>query len=300
MSVTGVMSIFRKLNQLLGNFTIHDGVIVLMYHRVNDDLPAGELNVQIKEFAKQMFFLKLYSNKFQVMNVQEMIEFLKIALLDANKKTPRNDNKTKIVITFDDGYRDNYLYVYPILKRYNIPAVIFLTTDYIGTENKKDRYKDVPWKRDYLNMNEINEMVRSGVISFGAHTGTHPHLAQIGLGEAKEEIERSMEVVKQIASLAANSKTPRNDMGKGLCNDNTHHAARTPHDVINIPFCYPYGDYNGTVKEIVRGMGFNSAFSVKPGINYKGQDLFEIKRIGVLGQDNFASFKYKITDKYKL
>ncbi|MDD5136039.1 MAG: polysaccharide deacetylase family protein, partial [Candidatus Omnitrophica bacterium] len=65
-------------------------------------------------------------------------------------------------------------------------------------------------------------------------------------------------------------------------------------------FCYPYGNYNETVKNIVKEAGFSCAFSVKPGINYKEQDLFEIKRIDILGNDNFSSFKYKVTDKYSV
>lgn len=48
----------------------------------------------------------------------------------------------------------------------------------------------------------------------------------------------------------------------------------------------------------VQDSGFSCAFTVKPGINYRRQDIFEIKRIDVLGEDSFSSFKYKVTDKY--
>jgi peptidoglycan/xylan/chitin deacetylase (PgdA/CDA1 family) len=237
----------------MGNFTTHDGVIVLTYHRLNDKLPKGQLVVHPKDFASQMMFLNFYRKQFEVISVAEMVEWL---------KGTRQSSRTKIVITFDDGYRDNYIHAYPVLKKYKFPATVFLTTDYIGTEYKKDRYKDVPWKRDYLNWDEVKEMMDEG-IGFGAHTATHPHLAQIRVDEAEREIKKSYESVK------------------------------TPY------FCYPHGDYNEKVKEIVKKMGFSCAFTVKPGINYKGQDLFEIKRIDVVGEDNFASFKYKITDKYK-
>jgi len=271
------MSLFRKLNQLLGNFTTHDGVIVLMYHRVNDKLPKGNLVTYPAEFKKQMMFLNFYRKQFEVISVDEMIrgdcfgasrlamtkeEGLVMTKGDGLAMTGKP--RTKIVITFDDGYRDNYIYAFPILKKYKFPAMVFLTTDYIGTEYKKDRYKDVPWKRDYLSVEEIKEMMAGG-ISFGAHTATHPHLTQISLDEAEKEIKKSKEYIGKTG-----------------------------------PFCYPYGDYNEKVKEIVKKLGFNCAFTVKPGINYRGQDLFEIKRIDVVGEDNFASFKYKITDKYKI
>ena len=246
------MNLFRKFSQLFGNFTTHDGVMVLTYHRVNDKLPKRQLVVHPKDFARQMMFLNFYRKQFKVISVAEMVEWL---------KGTRQSLRTKVVITFDDGYRDNYIHAYPVLKKYKFPAIVFLTTDYIGTEYKKECYKDVPWKRDYLDKDEIREMMDGG-ISFGAHTATHPHLIQMSSNEAEREIKKSYESIK------------------------------TPY------FCYPYGDYNEKVKEMVQKIGFSCAFTVKPGINYKRQDLFEIKRIDITGKDCFSSFKYKITDKY--
>ena len=254
------MSLLGKTGRLLGNFTTHDGIIVLTYHRVNDKLPKSELVVDPEEFARQMFFLNVYRNRFQVIGINEMLDWFGSSLTKAN-------GKTKIVITFDDGYRDNYLNAFPILKKYKFPATIFLTTDYIGTECKKPRYENVPWKRDYLNMEEIEEMRKNKII-FGTHTKTHPRLTEISLEQAKDEIQKGDSPLR--------GQSP-------FCQS---------------PFCYPHGDCNEEIKRIVKKTGFSCAFSVKPGINYRGQDIFEIKRIDVLGQADFSSFKYKITDKY--
>ena len=257
------MNLFKEINQFFGNFTTHDGIIVLTYHRVNDKLPKGELVVDPKEFARQMFFLNMYRNRFEVISVDKALEWFK------GGKTDVGINKTKIVITFDDGYRDNYINAFPVLKKYKFPAMVFLTTDYIGTNNKRPRYKDVPWERDYLNLDEIKEMMGDG-ISFGAHTKTHPHLTELSKEKASDEIVGSYQSLKSIVG----------DKG--------------------VSFCYPYGDHNEGVKEIVKKVGLSCAFSVIPGINYKDTDIFSIKRIDVLGNDNFSSFKYKITDKYSV
>ena len=250
----------------MGNFTTHDGVIVLTYHRINDKLPKDSLVVHPKDFKRQMFFLRFYCKQFEVITIEQMPDYFNSYTL--NQKI-NNKPRTKILITFDDGYRDNYIHAFPILKRYKLPATIFLTTDYIGTDYKKERYKDVPWKRDYLRVDEIREMLEHN-ITFGAHTATHQHLTRIGLEEARKEIEDSKVMVSAFIRSPVNA------------------------------FCYPYGEYNEKVKEIVKDCGFSCAFSVKPGINYAGQDPFEIKRLDVLGQDDFGSFKYKITEKYRL
>jgi len=256
------MGIIRKINQLLGNFVTPKGVIVLTYHRINDKIANDNLVVHPKKFSKQMFFLSFYRRQFRVIGIEEMMEYL-----SSERTIDSGETGTKILITFDDGYRDNYLYAWPILKRYRFPAVIFLTAKYIGSEYKKERFKSLPWRRDYLNREEIREMVKGG-ISFGAHTMTHPHLLQIPLEEVEKEIKESKTVVSELTSKPTEA------------------------------FCYPYGEYNTSIVELVKKSGFKCAFSVTPGVNYPGEDVFQIKRIDVLGHDNFSSFKYKITEKY--
>ncbi len=252
------MSLLRKIDQLLGNFTTHDGVIVLTYHRVNSKLPKDELNVAPEEFAKQMLFLSVYRNRFEVIDLASAIAFLANTPKTYDLR-PMTKHRTKILITFDDGYKDNYINAFPVLKKYRFPATIFLTTGRIGTE-------------DMLSWEEALEMAKNG-ITFGAHTVNHPHLDRIALEEAKEEIIESRDSI-------------------------TKRLSPTAYDLN--AFCYPYGDYNETVKSLVKDAGFTCAFSVKPGINYPGQDIFEIKRVDVLGDDDFSSFKYKITDKYSV
>jgi peptidoglycan/xylan/chitin deacetylase (PgdA/CDA1 family) len=110
----------RKLSSL-PDFTI------LMYHRVldvehnrgNHFLP-GMVTLE-STFDKQMKYLKNNSN---VISLNALIGYLK----DKENPPPRS-----IIITFDDGWRDNYLFAFPILKKYDLPVTIFLSTDYIGT-----------------------------------------------------------------------------------------------------------------------------------------------------------------------
>jgi peptidoglycan/xylan/chitin deacetylase (PgdA/CDA1 family) len=101
-----------------------------MYHQI---LPSNELNnlliqpgmyVTEKVFNKQIYFLQSH---FQIISFLEFLQRWHNNEWDANKRY--------CVITFDDGWRDNYAHAYPILERYQVPATIFLTTSFIGTND---------------------------------------------------------------------------------------------------------------------------------------------------------------------
>lgn len=111
------------------NLVQHKGkVLILMYHRIISKKELDSYLVQpgmyVREdvFEKQIAFLK---KKYQIISFNYLLEALKTRKLDKNKRF--------CVVTFDDGWRDNYLYAFPILKRLKVPATIFLPTSYIGT-----------------------------------------------------------------------------------------------------------------------------------------------------------------------
>lgn len=88
--------------------------LVLMYHRINSVFPPENkgLTVQIEHFETQIKYL---SDHFEV-----------VALSNSNQKTKRQ----KVILTFDDGYEDNYTHALPILEKYKVPATFFITTQY--------------------------------------------------------------------------------------------------------------------------------------------------------------------------
>lgn len=118
-------------------------LICLMYHNVLIEGKTGIISK--KEFEDHMEYIKN-------MKSYKMEELEKL-----NYKLPKNS----ILITFDDGYKNNYTNAFPILKKYGIKATIFLNTRYVG----KDPY--------YLNWSEIKEMYESGLIDFQMHTHSH-------------------------------------------------------------------------------------------------------------------------------
>ena len=112
----------------LHRFQHKGNVLILMYHRVlrdNDEIIKSVqpgMYVTDSSFKKQVKYL---TRHFEVISLKELLKLWEGEGLDNNKKY--------CVITFDDGWLDNYLYAYPVLREYSVPATIFLTTTLIGT-----------------------------------------------------------------------------------------------------------------------------------------------------------------------
>ena len=115
------------LYELVCNLSSPEGnVRILMYHRVlqntdvTKDFQQG-LFVTQKIFDEQLLFL---SQNYNVISLEQAYNVF---------KTDNKFSRRTVVITFDDGWGDNYTNAYPILKKYKLPATIFLTTDFIDT-----------------------------------------------------------------------------------------------------------------------------------------------------------------------
>lgn len=87
-----------------------------------------------------------------------------------------------ILLTFDDGYKDNYTIAYPILKKYKFKATIFVITNFVDDAN-------------HLSQKEIKEMISSGLIDIGAHTKTHPDLTTVPSKKVYQEIFGSKQIL---------------------------------------------------------------------------------------------------------
>jgi len=148
-------------------------VPILSYHHVG--IPTGtkwRLNtVSAASFEYQMNFMNRHG--FEVIGFDDLVDGIK-----KGHQFARNS----VVVQFDDGYEDNYLYAFPILKKYGFPAIIFLVSDKIGTPG-------------YLTWDEIKEMEKYNIL-FGAHTRHHVYLPMMSLPEAQDEIAGSKKIIE--------------------------------------------------------------------------------------------------------
>ncbi|MDD4956251.1 MAG: polysaccharide deacetylase family protein [Candidatus Omnitrophica bacterium] len=137
---------------------------ILMYHSVSKD-KASTLNVTPKNFARQMQYLR--DKGYSVISLKDLVAHIN----KGERYVPRT-----VVVTFDDGFEDNYLYAFPVLSQYGMPATIFMISGYVDK------------REGYLTWEQIRLMMRND-ISFGAHTRNNVYLPSIkDNAKLKEEI----------------------------------------------------------------------------------------------------------------
>ncbi|MFH1691407.1 MAG: polysaccharide deacetylase family protein [Candidatus Omnitrophota bacterium] len=210
--------------------------VILMYHSVGESLEKESiLNVSEEVFSKQMAFLR--QGGYHVISLLELAQ-----MIEDHKRIPF---KT-VVITFDDGYENNYTIAYPILKKYQFPATIFMVVDYIG-QSRQIRGHEYR----FLDKKMLLEMAREGLMAIGAHTRSHPYLPDIKDGHMLDE-----EVVASKKDLEAILKEPVNT------------------------FAYPVGGYSAEVIQCVRKAGYHVAVTTLPlKKDLNRFNLFALKRI---------------------
>ncbi|MBI4707421.1 MAG: polysaccharide deacetylase family protein [Candidatus Omnitrophica bacterium] len=204
---------------------------ILMYHSVysNPD-PENRLAVSTEIFERQMRFLKEY--RYNVVTLEALADLIK-----NKKKIPRNT----VAITLDDGYKNNYTDAFPILKKYNLPANIFIIVNEVGRP-----------QNDRLNWSQIQEMQDSGIFTIGSHTlGPEPLVNIHDEAVVKEEIFVSKKILEE-------------KLGRK----------------VNI-FSYPEGRFNPQIRQMVIDAGYKAAVTTNPGKEFSNNDVFALKRLRI-------------------
>lgn len=229
--------------------------LILAYHRVNSGR-KDPMAVSVENFRGQMNYF--YERGYSSLTLEEFSTLL------PHENVPQ---KT-VVVTFDDGYRDNYLCAFPILKHFGFRGTIFLTSDYIGKNDVFPMDKDKNWDKVMdedlpLTWEQVLEMKEYGM-EFGSHTCSHWHLDELPEMEMVREIVESKRYLEQKLRSRVTS------------------------------FCYPSGRYNQKVKEAVREAGYIAAV-VTPRHGQLNEDLYSLKRVGIYNNDSGWRFRVKIS-----
>ncbi len=255
--------------------SISEEVPVLLYHHLQPEADGSNgAVIPVELFEKHM--KALAENGYSAVSCSEVISYVE-------KGTPLPDNP--VMITFDDGYRSNYEYAYPILKKYGLKATIFV----IGTSFGSETYKDTDMKTiPHFGLSEAKEMVDSGVIEIQSHT------YDMHQSEEGEALRAAGAAGGEKASAGAAGKVRMNllmfdgesewDYAKLLEED----AADENRLISKImgedayALAYPNGQYSELTAAVLKGCGIKMTFTVIPGVNtvVKGlpQSLMQMKR----------------------
>lgn len=152
-------------------FNYFQGVPVLNYHQINNE-DHNALTLSSTEFETQMNYLS--QEGYTGISPDQLADYLQYG-----KQLPPKP----ILITLDDGYKDNYQVAYPILQKYHLTATIFVITDFVGNYGK------------YLTWNQIREMNDNG-FSFEDHTLSHISLPKASDEEVHNQLVKSKEALE--------------------------------------------------------------------------------------------------------
>ena len=230
------------------------GCRILLYHSIGEKEPADvfKLRVCAEDFFDQMKYL--YDNKYKVFGLSEAV-----GLLHENVFPEKS-----IVITFDDGYRDNLTIAAPILKKFNFPAIIFVSTEFLEPSENRGAY----WKNwRFLSKEDLSQLFDFN-IEVGLHGKTHQHLTSLSSQEVEEEIDKAKIELERYAQRQIKL------------------------------FSYPHGAFNNNVIDILKRSGFIAACCSKMGRNYAATDFYQLRRTEITGDDSFFDFRKKLLGYY--
>src|SRR2546422_11261086 len=154
------------------------------------------------------------------------------------------------LLTFDGGYDDQIENALPALEQFQFPATFFPVSADLG---------EWPGHLAVLRRNELRAIEKSGH-TIGCHSHSHPDLTGLSGADLHREVHGSKQILEKTLGRPVNA------------------------------FCYPYGAYDARVRKVVQEAGFDVAFTVDLGGVRRGDDLYLLKRVPVLGEPSVGEF----------
>lgn len=222
---------------------------ILCYHSVNEEWNQECDPISPSLFEQHLIYIK---ENFNV-----------LSLSDLSEELPSFNGRPSLIITFDDGYRDNAEVAFELLKKYDLKATIFIATGFID--------KEVNLGLEPMSWDQILYLDSSNLIEIGCHTRTHRILSEIKKNEVIEEITNSKERLEDKLQRKVTL------------------------------FAYPNGQgYDIPIEavETVKSLGFSLACSTFwRSLNYE-ENRYMLNRIMIQGTDSVEILSNKLNGSY--
>lgn len=302
-SFLAMRAICRRLEQAES-----DRCLVLTYHRI---LPKTKIGAEVEPgmyvtpevLACHIQFLKQF---FEIVAVHRLEDILSGRAKGA---------KPYCVLSFDDGWLDFYQHAWPVLREEEVPAVVYLPTALIGSDEIfwTDRLARLLEETDGSEVLAGQAAKMSGGVNLKAFSSFHgaiellkqyPYLdiekilaaGEAGVGIDCEIDDRSFMQWDEVRTLydsglisfgshtvnhAILTNLPVPEIRAELQESRERLLAEKVAEAGNISFCYPNGNYTVDIAKMVRDCGYVNAVTCKCGLNRSGDNLFTLKRIGL-------------------
>jgi len=214
-----------------------DKAIVTCFHRVDDRLAGDSLSCTVDEFRS---YLRFFKDHFHVISLPELLDRIE----------RKHDISHCLVITFDDGYLDNYENAARELRALELPACFFIATGFIGTDRIAWWDQELPFQPRWMTWDDVRALASMG-FDIGAHTINHVDLGAVNRTTAEAEIRGSRERLEQELGMKADL------------------------------FAYPYGrkrQISEENRQLVRDLGLRCCVSAYGGVVTPGTDPFRVLR----------------------
>jgi len=165
-----LLSISKSLGINLNEFNPDKGVIALMYHRFNEN-KYPSTNIRNEIFSEHLD--EINNSKFEFITFDKFNEIIKSKM-----------EKSYLLLTIDDGFESFYLNAWPVLKKREIPFILFVSTREVGNNG-------------YMTWKQIKEIESSGLATIGNHSHTHEYLIDWEEKKIRDDLEKSIKIFKE-------------------------------------------------------------------------------------------------------
>lgn len=166
------------------NFIKHRaGIVFLMYHSITEEESSYPYSTSKSNFKEHMRFLNV---NYSILTIDQAYDYLAKGIMPSTKGP-------YAVITFDDGFKDNLVHAYPILKEYEAPFCIFLTEVFIKNKNCS-----------YLSFDDVKVLGEEELATFGCHGASHSNLRSVDKRDLSLEIVHSKHSIEQATGVELN------------------------------------------------------------------------------------------------
>lgn len=225
-------------------------VPILMYHRIAV-IPGDRNALAPDKFKQQLAYLA--SHGYHTVSLHDLYEYY-----TAGKALPPKP----VVLTFDDGYEDNFSVAAPLLTAHNMKATVFPIAGWVGRPNQWENFGKAPTTT--MNWEQLRAWLDSGM-EIGSHTVSHPFLSRLSAEDVQAELTESKKALLERLNI----------------------------DTAFL--CYPYGSYSAQVVSAAREAGYKGALAIYDQAPLWKLDLYALPRIPVSSRQPLWEFAIKVS-----